>query len=534
MGIGVLLKAGFAVGVTLILIASVGESAPANSWSGSTRSQSPSAKRQKTGHKVMEPAFENAGQTAGIEVWRIEDFKPVAYPKNQYGKFYSGDSYIVLSTKINKKGEKSWDIHFWLGSQTSQDEAGAAAILSVQLDEQLGGGPVEHRELENHESQLFLSYFKSGVRYLQGGVSSGFHHVDRNAFETRLFQVKGARNIRVKQVVPNISSMNKGDCFILDTGNNIYIYVGTKAKRVEKLKATAAANQIRDQDHSGKSKVVIVDEFSPQSDFDDYFNALGGGSREEVPEESAGGDDQQFETNEERIVTLYRVSDASGKLQVTPVGQRPLEASLLDENDCFILDTGDSNIFVWIGKKGTNQEKQQAMGKADAFLVEHKHPKWTNVQRIVQGAEPVAFTQYFRTWQGTGELRHRLVRSASSDWEPRLYHMYKKTPGSKFIIEEVHNFNQEDLNVDDVLFMDVGRQIFIWIGNNADEEEKGESGEVVQSYLQKHGREDVAIVTIHQGEENEEFQSYFAEWNPNFWDDHSPNVRHLIKNFEED
>lgn len=81
-----------------------------------------------------------------------------------------------------------------------QDEAGAAAILSVQLDEQLGGDPVQHREKQEHESQLFLSYFKSGVRYQPGGVSSGFRHVDRDEAETRLFQVKGSRNIRVKEV----------------------------------------------------------------------------------------------------------------------------------------------------------------------------------------------------------------------------------------------------------------------------------------------------------------------------------------------
>lgn len=121
--------------------------------------------------------------------------------------------------------------------------------------------PIQYRETQEHESQLFLSYFKNGIRYLPGGIASGFTHVDPNAFEKRLFQVKGSRNIRVKQVDPVIGSMNKGDCFILDVGRDIYVYVGTKSKRVERLKAISAANQVRDQDHAGKAKVHIIGTF---------------------------------------------------------------------------------------------------------------------------------------------------------------------------------------------------------------------------------------------------------------------------------
>jgi gelsolin len=52
--------------------------------------------------------------------------------------------------------------------------------------------------------------------------------------------------------------MNKGDCFILDTPDKIWIYVGKFSKRVERLKAIQAANQIRDQDHGGRIKNLMI------------------------------------------------------------------------------------------------------------------------------------------------------------------------------------------------------------------------------------------------------------------------------------
>lgn len=82
----------------------------------------------------------------------------------------------------------------------SQDEAGVAAYKTVELDDSLGGGPVQHREVQSHESKKFLSYFPKGIQYLAGGVETGFKHVDRNKFDTRLLHVKGRRNVRVAQV----------------------------------------------------------------------------------------------------------------------------------------------------------------------------------------------------------------------------------------------------------------------------------------------------------------------------------------------
>lgn len=74
----------------------------------------------------------------------------------------------------------------------------------------------------------------------------------------RLYKVKGKKDARITQVEPSANSMNKGDCFILDNGKTIYVYYGAKSKRTERLKAVSGANQIRDQDHSGRTPVKIL------------------------------------------------------------------------------------------------------------------------------------------------------------------------------------------------------------------------------------------------------------------------------------
>ncbi|KAL0275575.1 UNVERIFIED_CONTAM: hypothetical protein PYX00_003387 [Menopon gallinae] len=346
-------------------------------------------------------AFEDAGKSEGLEIWRIENFVPVPVDVKEHGKFYEGDSYVLLRT-YQRKDDFKWNIHFWLGRETTSDESGAAAILAVALDDTLGGAPVQYREVQEHESQLFLSYFPSGVRYLPGGVKSGFSHVDPNEPDPnepkKLYQVKGKRNVRVRQVQVGIESMNNGDCFILDTGKNIYVYHGSKSKKTERLKAINAGNQIRDQDHAGRPTVKILDEFSSQEELEEFFEELGSGSPDSVPDESSAENDEKFETNYDNKVSLYKVSDSSGGLQVEKLSEKPLSRSMLQSEDCFILDTVTSGIFAWIGKGSTKQEKEEVIKKSEEFITQKNYPRWTRITRVVEGGEPSTFKEYFSSW----------------------------------------------------------------------------------------------------------------------------------------
>lgn len=344
-------------------------------------------------------AFTDAGRSPGLQIWRIENFEPVPVPQKEHGKFHEGDSYIVLWTYAkNSSGGLGWDIHFWLGKNTTKDESGAAARLTVDLDDSLGGGPVQHREVQGYESSQFLEYFKSGVRYLPGGVASGFHHVGINApGEKKLYHVKGKRHVRVHLVEPSVTSMNKGDCFILDNGQDLFVYFGPLSKDVERLKASTVANHIRDQDHGGRAKVTIIDPSSTSDDTEEFFTQLGSGSESELPDNSST-DDVEFEKEIEKSAVLYKVSDGDGKLTVQKIGEKPLSRSMLKSEDCFILDTGASGIYVWVGRSSTSQEKVEAFKKGEDFLHMHNYPHWTKMKRIVQAAEPTSFSEYFNDW----------------------------------------------------------------------------------------------------------------------------------------
>lgn len=377
---------------------------------------------------VTDPAFEGAGQEPGLTIWRIEKLTVKPVDPKMYGSFYSGDSYIVLHTKKARSGRLEWNIHFWLGRDTSMDEYTVAAIKSVELDDSLGGSPVQHREVQDHESDMFLSLFKTGVKYLDGGIESGLHELDKSVHK-RLFHLKGKRNVRVRQVPLAASSMNHGDCFVLDARDRVYVYVGHRSGRLERVKGIQVANGLRDDVHGGRSKICIVDESSCEAEVNAFFEELGAGSPADVKDAEEGGDDVEHERSADTEVSLHRISDADGELKVERVGEKPLPHTLLDPNDCFLLDGGVSGVFVWVGKGASPKERKESMMLAQKYLKYRGYPDWSQVTRVIGGAEPPLFKQYFATWK-----------------EPELSNMFGRKGALNRIAEMDKTFRVSDLH----------------------------------------------------------------------------------------
>lgn len=310
----------------------------------------------------QEPAWNGSGQEVGMEIWRVNKFKIEKWPKEDYGKFFSGDSYIVLNTYKNPDEEDlEYDLHFWIGKYSTQDEYGTVAYKTVELDCFHKDKPVQHRECQGHESTLFNTYFPKGMELLKGGADSGFKHVKPTEYKSRLFQFVGTTyaNCVIKEVGCYKQSLNKCDVFVLDCGLKLFQINTPKCDKDEKVKAMHFIQKLREE-RNGRPKTCTVDD-NPLSE-DEIRDTLG--DKEKKEKAPAPGPHSK---------KLVKVSDDSGKITTTDVTTGSFTPDDLDPNDVFIIDL-EKEIFVWIGEGASADEKKNGMAYAHNYVSKTDRP----------------------------------------------------------------------------------------------------------------------------------------------------------------
>jgi len=226
-------------------------------------------------------------------------------------------------------------------------------------------------------------------------------------------------------------SLNRGDVFILDKGLDLYVWMPTDSGRLERIKGMQQAKSIRDKERAGRPKIHLLDQ--DWNTNEKFWKEFGGTERIElIKTAKAGGDDEDFWRENREEITLYRVSDASGKLEVTKVGQGGLKSTALDTKDAFIVDTFDGGLFVWVGKGCTLDERKKAMDHGQQYLEQQKRRKNTQIVRILEGAEPEFFSQWFTDWNS---------KKKTVEFKPKLYQCSNES--GKLKIEEIANFYQK-------------------------------------------------------------------------------------------
>ena len=316
----------------------------------------------------------------GLLCWRIENFTLVKW--TNLGSFYTGDSYLVYhSYTVGTSKRVIQDIYFWLGAESSTDERGTAAIKAVELDDYFGGAPTQYREVQYHESERFRKLWESygGVRFMEGGVASGFRKVEEEEGQYTLYQVKGAKNPVLQQVPCTGKSLNHGDVFILHKKGEFWIWFGKDANRMEKNKGVNALDALRSQDPKAKVNRLEGSETDPA-----FWEALGGET--EIADARTGGDDKSFELS--MVKAIYRVSP-DNQFEKVDYDRKNLQSDAL-----YIVQTGKA-VILYIGKNTPKEQQSKAFIIGAEYLKSHDLPDWAPMLSIKEGFQCEALDAAF-------------------------------------------------------------------------------------------------------------------------------------------
>ncbi|XP_029549608.1 advillin isoform X1 [Salmo trutta] len=505
----------------------------------------------------MEYTFRAVTHNPGIIIWRIEKMELVQVPEKSHGNFYEGDCYILLSTQ--KVGSSlTYDIHYWIGSQSSQDEQGAAAVYTIQLDEFLGSGPIQHREAQNHESDAFRGYFKQGVmclwvivlrevyvppasRYKKGGVASGMKHIETNSYDIqRLLHVKGKKRVSAMEVEMSWKSFNLGDVFLLDCGKTIIQWNGPESNRQERLKGMLLAKDIRDRERGGRTEIGVIEGEAEanSSKLMDILTSILGQRTSKLP---SGTPDEIADQQQKAQLTLYHVSDAEGQMKVIEVATRPLVQDMLNHDDCYFLDQGGVKIFVWKGKQANKAERQAAMSRALEFIKLKNYPTTTNVETVNDGAESALFKQLFQSWSvkeqtvGLGKTHNvgRVANVTQEKFDATRMHVMPDVAAQERMVDDgtgqVQVWRIEDLELVPVepqwhgffyggdcylvlytyeVHNKLNYLLYMWQGRHASQDEIAASAFQAVALDQKYGDQPVQV-RITMGKEPRHFMAMF-------------------------
>jgi len=188
----------------------------------------------------------------------------------------------------------------------------------------------------------------------------------------------------------------------------------------------------------------------------------------------------------------------------------PLSASSLNEGDVFVLDAG-LTLYQWTGKKANPTERTRAAQLCRQLDSERKGlPKVVNIdQNDKDGNE-----DFWTILGGRSEIAGD--QGGDEDWEIKedklLYQLSDAGGRMEFNkVAEANRVTRDKLDTRDVFVLDIGMEIFVWIGKGASEGEKKESMVVGTKYLRDNKRPNYLPITrIHEGSENPVFEAAFA------------------------
>ena len=304
-----------------------------------------------------------------LYIWRVEKFKLVAVKQDMYGGFYEGDSYVIFNIYLDSNDALRYNIHFWLGNKTTQDEMGTAAYKTVELDTFLNDRAVQYREIQNSESDLFRSYFPQGITYKEGGIESGFTKINEVNYDNYVPLLYKIHNNSVIQMPLNLCNITDNDVFVLDTGSVVYIYEGELSSHKERYLAQYTSINIKNN-----RKQCTISNTQNDSTYNLFIDHI-----------------KNNVNNVNNLVIqkkLMKINEINDNVIVVEINGQ-ITYKLFDTNDAYVFNTCHTT-YIWIGRKSNYNEL------LNAWKIAFRITNITDsIVLVKEGLEPEIFKMNF-------------------------------------------------------------------------------------------------------------------------------------------
>jgi advillin len=317
-------------------------------------------------------------------IWRIVDFKKEAVPESEHGHFFASDSYIILYSYLVRNKEMHM-IYYWQGLESTTNEKGASALLTIELGEEVAkGNTKEIRVAMNQEPRHFLLLFKENYIIHSGKAvdqpkTPALYHVTSSSASAPY-----TKCIQLGSTYP--TAFVSTGAFVVVSSDKSIIWVGKAAAEHEIAYSKSVEPAISRRYRSSPSTPTIVNEGKEKKDF---WAALGSSATNPFP---------CVPIDRAHPVRLYQSSESTGQHRVWEV-PAPFSQDDLTRHDVFILDTW-YRVFIW-QQQASASDRKKAMEVAVNYAtsVQDGRPKDCPVLLVTAKEEPLMFINHFHAWR---------------------------------------------------------------------------------------------------------------------------------------
>ncbi|XP_058805283.1 protein flightless-1 [Phymastichus coffea] len=222
------------------------------------------------------------------------------------------------------------------------------------------------------------------------------------------------------------------------------------------------------------------------------------------------GKRKEVKSNDAKKVKFYHLR-SNGSPLCTRLIQIATDASLLNSAFCYILNVPFNNddesgiIYVWIGSKCDLEDAKLI----EEIANEKFNSPWISMQILNEGDEPENFF-----WVALGGKRQYETDAEFMQYT-RLFRCSNEK-GYFTISEKCTDFCQDDLADDDIMILDNGEQVFLWLGTRCSEVEIKLAFKSAQVYIQhlrvKQPERPRKLYLTAKGKESRRFTKCFHGW----------------------